>query len=80
MLRAAHILYNSKKKVTMIYWITVKRLNKKRLKRLNEILECHMEGVHALSHKVFAFIYIYIYIYIDIDCLCLFGKDIMVFY
>ena len=38
-----------------------KKLNEKRLKRLNAKLECHMVGPHALSHEVSAFIYIYIY-------------------
>ena len=37
-----------------------KKLNEKRLKRLNAKLECHMVGPHALSHEVSAFIYIYI--------------------
>ena len=29
---------------------------------LNEILECHIVGAHALPHEVSAFIYIYILI------------------
>ena len=44
----------------MIYWLIVNRLNKKRLKRLNEILEHHMAEAHALSHEVCIFMYIYI--------------------
>ena len=51
----------------MIFWVIVKQLNEKRLKRLNTILERHMARVHALSHEIFAFIYIYIYIYIYIE-------------
>ena len=49
----------------MIFWVTVKRVNEKRLKRLNAILECHMAGPHTLPHEVDTYIYIYIYIYID---------------
>ena len=37
----------------MIFWITVKKLNEKRLKMLNEILECYMAGTYALPHEVF---------------------------
>ena len=48
----------------MIFFITTKKLNEKRLKMLNKILECHMRGAHALPHEVSAFIHTYIYIYI----------------
>ena len=33
-------------------------------KKLNESLERHIAGPHALLHEVFTFMYIYIYIYI----------------
>ena len=36
---------------------------------LNEILECHIVGAHALPHEVSAYIYIYIYI----DFISIFG-------
>ena len=42
----------------------MKRVNKKRLKRLNAILEHHMARPHTPPHEVSAFKYIYIYIYI----------------
>ena len=41
-----------------IDWVTVKK-KKKGLKRLNEKLEHHMVGPHALPNEVFAFIYGY---------------------
>ena len=44
----------------MIFWMTVKKkLNERRLKMLNEILEHHMAGVHALS-----LLYLYLYYYL----------------
>ena len=45
----------------MIFFITTKKLNEKRLKMLNKILERHMRGAHALPHEVSVFIHIYIY-------------------
>ena len=44
----------------MIFWMTVKKnLTKEGYKMLNEILEHHMVGVHALS-----LLYLYLYYYL----------------
>ena len=48
----------------MIFWVTVKRVNEKRLKRLNAILEHHMARPHSLPHEVSDFIYFDISFYI----------------
>jgi len=48
----------------MILWVTVKRVNEKRLKKLNAILKHHMTRPHSLPHEVSAFIYFDISFYI----------------
>ena len=58
-------------KISYSILLTVKKLNEKRLKRLNGSLEHHMAGAHVLPHKVSTYIYIYIYIDWLIDELCL---------
>ena len=50
-----------KKRVNTIFWVTIKKVNEKKLKKLNAILERYMARAHALPHEVSAFIYIYIY-------------------
>ena len=51
------------KKVTINYWVTVKKFNVKKVKKTKwKSLECHMTGPHAFSHEVSAFIYILILI------------------
>ena len=45
----------------MIFWVTVKKVNEKRLNRLNVRLERYVARSHALLHEISTFIYIYIY-------------------
>ena len=44
----------------MIFWVTVKKVNEKRLNRLNVRLERYVARSHALLHEISTYIYIYI--------------------
>ena len=42
----------------MIFWVTVKKVNEKRLNRLNVRLERYVARSHALLHEISTYIYI----------------------